>query len=210
MDVNIYALFIVSVLCVLQFKYIKGSFKLLVYYLLTCCALIAIGKVLVLQNRPAEYFSIVNHIYVSCEALFIGLFIISNLKIKSHKILTTAGILSVFTFELYVFFSTPLIDSQYGSALLASIFCVVLLFSLFDLSQQNYKGDFYKLPAVTVFLSFLITYLTTLIFFWFLPVTIEYSRVWANIMMIFQNIIGALFYWFFYFGIRKHIDRNKL
>jgi hypothetical protein len=62
MEVNIYALFIVSIICIIQYKKITGSFRLLVYYLIICSGLILLGKFFIWQNKEPDYFSAVNHL----------------------------------------------------------------------------------------------------------------------------------------------------
>jgi hypothetical protein len=192
-DVNAYSLFLVCAFCLLRYNYLSRQMRLIAYYSMVCTILEIILGVFLKQDKPEEYFSFIDHLYVFFEVIFIWLFIYNTLETGVFKKIVLCVITGLLIFQLKVFLTSPLLDSRYSSALLASTYSILILISLFDQSQKKYKGRFYKLSEVIVVLDFLLAYLILLILFWFLPSITEYSRIWANIAIIIKNLVGVLF-----------------
>jgi hypothetical protein len=185
------------------------QFKYIVYYFMMSSILEILAKIFLKLDKPQEYFWLVNHFYVFIETILVGLFIYTKLHSEKIKKLNVFCCLIILIFQFWVFFTSPILNSEYSSALLATVFSVLLLFSLFDYSQHSYKKKFYQTPNILVLLSFLSAYLFLLILFWFLPTVISYSRVLANILIIIKNIVGIFFYIVIVYSVRLSALKNK-
>ena len=206
-NIGAYLLFAVCLYTIYCFRSLNRQFRLIAYYVFISSILEFIAKV-VTENKDQD--ALVNLFYVFFEAVFVGLFLYTNLSSLRIKRIIFVGMILVLMFQIYLFLTFPFVNSEYGSAFLASIYSFLILFSLFDQSQNTRNGLFFKRPTVLMMLNFLIAYLIVLILFWFLPITIEYSRVLANVLLILKNIVGVVFYLVLTYIMKKTTVVSKI
>jgi hypothetical protein len=192
-DIIVLEMILVTLYLVYKRNTILTKNKSIYYYLCVSSVFELTSKVFLKLNSESNYFLFNNYFFIIFETVLLYLYLNNNFKTsKSLKIILVVNFIFILFFTVFIIIFKS--NQEYKSLLPSFLHICVLLYFINLVVRKNINRNLGKTSEFLIGMSFLVSYVVLVLFFFYLPPIIEYSRLLANQLIFIKYFISFGFY----------------